>query len=556
MRFFLVPFLYIGLLAIGLQASGLHAQQTDNPMAEDADNAAYWTSVFSGATVLKIDIYLDSKKWNAMEPAINDHRRRGFNQHQGQDASRSMGSSRQSEYPQDGPPAQGPGLGMPPGAPPMMPEKMSQESGYQYVSAKVVINGEVLENVGLRFKGNSSYRSSMRSMKRPLKIDTDRFVDDQKFHGRTKLNLSISFKDPAYLREKLGYGIYRAAGVPSPGVGWSTIKLHFEDTQQTHDLGPYVMIEQVDKAYMRRTFGDKAADGVLLKPEIPEWQYMGQDPSAYEVYDIKLGGENQEMVLRFADLVRLINEAPDDVFRAKIGSLLDLDMFAGYLAATSLLVNLDSYIGMIHNYYVFIDPQDGRARLLPWDINEAFGGFSFGAPIKVLANWSIARPWVIERPLLTRLFQLPEFKERYRNKIVSLMAGAFTKVRLEALIDKYLKVVAPLVEETQGPQEVREMHLSIAGGMPEIGNGQRAGRGAGGVPALIPFIMQRIDSVQAQLAGTEPGEIITEGRRGPKRDRGGRGRPDNRRGDPRRGQSPQRDGPAPSPSPGPGSGTP
>ena len=538
MRVFLVPFLYIGLLVILLQASGLYAQKADNPIAEDAESAAYWTSVFRGETVLKIDIYIDSKKWDAMEPTINERRRRGSNQQQGQ----------------DGPPAQAPGLGVLPVAPPMMPEKMPQDAGYQYVSAKVVINGEVLENVGLRFKGNSSYRSSMRSMKRPLKIDTDRFVDDQKFHGRTKLNLSISFKDPAYLREKLGYGIYRAAGVPSPGVGWSTIKLHFEDTQQTHDVGPYVIVEQVDKAYIRRTFGDKAADGLLLKPELPEWRYMGQDPSAYAAYDIKLGSENQEMVLRFAELLRLINEAPDDVFRAKIGSLLDLDMLAGYLAATSLLVNLDSYIGMVHNYYVFIDPQDGRARLLPWDINEAFGGFSFGSPVRVLANWSIARPWVIERPLLTRLFQHPEFKQRYRDKLASLMAGAFTKVRLEALIEKYLKVIKPLVEASQDPKEVQEMQLSVTGDMAEIGEGQRAGRGPGGVPTLIPFIMQRIDSVRAQLAGTESGEIIVQRRRGPKRDRGGRGRSDNRRGDPRPGgPPPQRDGPAPSPSPGPGS---
>ncbi len=109
------------------------------------------------------------------------------------------------------------------------------------------------------------------------------------------------------------------------------------------------------------------------------------------------------------------------------------------------------------------------------------------------------------------------------------MAGAFTKPRLEALVDKYMKVIAPLVQNTQGPAEVQEMHQSIAGNRlapDQAPNGRpQRSRGAGGVPALIPFIMARIDSVQAQLDGTRTGEIISERRRGPKRDRRpGRGR--------------------------------
>ncbi len=46
--------------------------------------------------------------------------------------------------------------------------------------------------------------------------------------GRTKLNLSNAFFDPAFMKEKLGYELYQTAGLPTPGVGWANVTLNVE----------------------------------------------------------------------------------------------------------------------------------------------------------------------------------------------------------------------------------------------------------------------------------------------------------------------------------------
>lgn len=65
------------------------------------------------------------------------------------------------------------------------------------MKADLTVDGESCKDVGLRFKSNSSYRFSSDGFKRPIKIDTNRFVTDQKLHGRPKFNLSTSYLDPA-----------------------------------------------------------------------------------------------------------------------------------------------------------------------------------------------------------------------------------------------------------------------------------------------------------------------------------------------------------------------
>jgi hypothetical protein len=57
------------------------------------------------------------------------------------------------------------------------------------IKSVVTIDGKNYE-VGLCFKGNSSYMSSSRGFKRPFKIDLNQFVKTQSVGGQTKLNLN------------------------------------------------------------------------------------------------------------------------------------------------------------------------------------------------------------------------------------------------------------------------------------------------------------------------------------------------------------------------------
>ena len=188
----------------------------------------------------------------------------------------------------------------------------------------IKFDGKLFKIAVLIFKGNSSYRFAGRSLKKPFKIDTNRFVKGQKLYGRTKINLSNAFLDSAFMKEKLGYDVYRAAGIPTPGVGWAAVTLTVEGITKKKHLGVYCLIEQVDDHYLSRNFGTDTNDKLLMKPEaVDDWEYFGDDPKAYERYNIKYGKENIELIHRFSELLKLIEKGSDKAFEEQIENRLD-----------------------------------------------------------------------------------------------------------------------------------------------------------------------------------------------------------------------------------------
>ena len=437
-------------------------KSSDNKKAD----AAFWNSVYAENHVLDVQISITREAWDAMQPQRRE-RRPG----------------------EDGP-------------------RVDFGNQFPYAKTKVVIDGLSLPDTGMRFKGNSSYRFASRGLKRPFKIDTNRFAKGQKLHGRTKLNFSNAFLDSAFMKEKLGYELYHAAGMPTPGVGWADVTLTIEGLAKKKPLGIYVIIEQVDDRYIGQNLGKASKGSLLMKPEsVDDWRYLGEEPKAYERYNIKLGEKNVDQIRRFAKLLKLVEQGSDDEFAREIGKRMNLEQFAGYLAATSILVNIDSYIGMPHNYYLLMDKADGRLRMLPWDLNETFGTFTMGRSPEMLAKWDIDRPWISKRRLSERLFETESFRKRYRTAVAKLMKEHFTEEKLFERIDTFEKAITPHIKKDEIGKGFSGMQMGINGD--SNGVNKAVDRR---VFAIKPFILQRITSVNDQLTGKTEGEKI-QGRR-------------------------------------------
>ncbi|YCM43115.1 CotH kinase family protein [Verrucomicrobiaceae bacterium 227] len=471
-------------------------------------DADFWQSVYQENHVVKIDISLTKEAWEKMQPAQNTGGR-------GERGDRPPRSGDRAE----GPPPRGergerPERGGRPGGPPPGggPGGPGGGTNFEYVKASLTVDGEPLKDIGLRFKGNSSYRAAAGSDKRPLKIDTNRFVSGQKLHGRTKFNLSTSFQDPAFMKEKLAYEVYHAAGLPTPGTGWAKVTLSVEGVMEKKDLGIYVVIEQVDENFLARQLGEKSKNSLLMKPDTTaNWQSPGEDPALYEdAFGIKEGADNQDQIRQFADFLSLINESPEATFAKEIGQKMDLDLYAGYLAATSALASLDSYVAAPHNYYLVLDKADSKVRLLPWDVNEAFGTHTMGTSPQELVKWDITRPWTREIPLLERLFATSQFRELYQKKLTNLMKETFTEEHLFSRIATFENALKPHLSKT----ELADFRTGLEGSLP--GKNSTSDQGA---LAIKPFIQRRIASITSQLTGKSKGTKIEErqGRPGPGR---------------------------------------
>ena len=110
---------------------------------------------------------------------------------------------------------------------------------------------------------------------------------------------------------------------------------------------------------------------------------------------------DHSLLFRFLDV---LNNEPDDTFPIEIEKMLDVDEVLRYLAVSTLIVHLDNYIAMGHNYYLY--DNNGKFVIIPWDLNMAFGTFNFGLDREQLINYYIDEPTggaFAGRPLVKRL---------------------------------------------------------------------------------------------------------------------------------------------------------
>jgi spore coat protein H len=400
------------------------------------------------------------------------------------------------------PPPRRPGFGPGPpgGAPrPGRPAFGSPDFGagnfgfeFEYVRSRVTFNDQELENVGLRYKGSGTYMMSARQAKRSLKLDFDRYGNQQTLHGKKKLNLNSGVMDPTKAREALAYQVFRQAGVPCPRTSLAEVTLTVPGKFDRELLGAYTVVEQVDKQFLKAHFG--SSKGLLLKPEgIRGLPHFGDDPKVYaESYLPKTDGSAEDW-RKLVELTSLINRADESEFRDRIGELLDLDNFARFLAANAALSSLDGFLGLGHNYYLYRSPESGKFVFLPWDLDLAFGAFPMYGTPEQLVELSVEHPHLAGNKLIDRFLGIPEAKENYRAHLRRLSEEVFTSDQLGADLRSVGEALKPLLEREQRAQRERR----------EAGGGLF---GAAPIPLEV-FVERRKASIDSQLAGTAQGYV-------------------------------------------------
>lgn len=364
---------------------------------------------------------------------------------------------------------------------------------FPYVKADLEIDGRKLKDVAVRFKGNSSYMMSAQGIKRPFKIDFDRFVEEQSFHGVKKINLANNAMDASQLRESLAYALFHAAGVPAPRTAFVELYLTVPGKYERELAGLYTLIEQVDKPFLKRHF--KSSKGMLLKPEgFQNLPYLGRE---WKVYASLYRPEDEPDAAaqeRLIEFVRLVNFADDAEFVRRIGDFMDIDGYLRYLAVCSVTVNLDSFVGLGHNYYLYLRPEDNRFVWIPWDVNASFCGINLGGSVEQQVDWSIKRPYMGSNRLTERLLAIKENENAYRKHLGDLAAGAFQTERVHALIELMEKTVKKtLAKEAEKKKEPERPGMF------------------GRSPDLKKFVSQRGESLVSQLAGKSEGKELRMG---------------------------------------------
>ena len=239
-----------------------------------------------------------------------------------------------------------------------------------YLPAIMAFDGHVLDTVGVRLKGLSSYHRT-NEFRKPFKIDFNEFSPDQEFDGIKKLNLANEVGDPSMLRNFIGYNIMREAGIPAPRV--SFCKLYLNDVY----WGPYQIIEQIDKTFVANHFSNN--EGTLIKNiGWTELEWLGDNWEAYlEDFQLKTN-EVENDWSNFINFEDILNNSSNEDFPSLISSVFDINQYLHVLATDIFTNNWDSYIDNRRNFYLYNNPADGKFHWIPWDYNLCLGGdFSY-----------------------------------------------------------------------------------------------------------------------------------------------------------------------------------
>ncbi len=278
------------------------------------------------------------------------------------------------------------------------------------MAESVTINGTVMDSVGVKFKGNSTYNANQ--AKNPFHIELDTYKDHE-YDGYTDIKLSNVAKDPSFLREVLSYQILRKY-MHAPLSNYANV--YVNGTL----IGLYSNSESITRKFVDSRFGSKNNTFVKCNPpagagpgsnDYPSLEYLGNDSTAYyDAYELK-SDEGWD------ELIELCNGLENDI--ANIEEILDVDRSLWMLAWNNVLVNLDSYIGGFkQNYYLYRD-DNGRFNPIVWDLNESFGRFSMtGAGNLQNTTAKQQMSHLLHEnddgfPLIQKLLSVPMYKRMY-----------------------------------------------------------------------------------------------------------------------------------------------
>ena len=246
------------------------------------------------------------------------------------------------------------------------------------VPARLIVDGKTYENVGVGFRGNSSFFSLGSGQKRSFNLTMDYDDKGQHLYGYRTLNLLNGHADSSFLRTVLYNHIAREY-VPAPKSNFVRVVVNGES------WGVYVNDQQYNKDFVDEWFAERI--GVRWKMPAGggtrSLSYAGEDKAAYQSYQLK-SKESEKAWTDLIELCRKIEETPADEVDTALDPILNIDRVLWFLAVDNVLLDMDGYHSRGSDYVMYQDARHGRFHVLPYDSNEVFrqagGGHGPGGP--------------------------------------------------------------------------------------------------------------------------------------------------------------------------------
>ncbi|MCK5028158.1 MAG: CotH kinase family protein [Bacteroidales bacterium] len=388
--------------------------------------------VYPQDKVNRIDLVISSENWDIMLQDLNDNIGEFGT---GSSMPAPMFASFEGDFP-PGPPSGG-----------------GDDFTPVFSESSVFFNGIEWYNVGVRFKGNSSLRTTWQNgcMKLAFRFDFDEFedeypeIDDQRFYGFQKIAFSNNYDDQSFLHEKVAADIFRDAGIKAPKTAYYQIFVDYGDGPIY--FGLYTATEIVEDAMLDDQFGSNAGNCYKPENEAATFAYGTFNTADFDLKTNEDIADYSDVEALYNNLHSSLRTTDTEQWKTELEAVFDVDNFMHWLAVNTVIQNWDTYGVMNHNYYIYTNPYTNKIVWIPWDNNEAlYEGKR--EPLSFSMD-EVGNDW----PLIRYLIDISEYEDLYESYMQSVIDDAFEPSYIKEIYAYYHNLISDYVIGSEAEQE-------------------------------------------------------------------------------------------------------
>ena len=345
------------------------------------------------------------------------------------------------------------------------------------VPAKVTVDGKEYLDVGIHFRGNSSFGVG-NGYKRSLNLTFDFEHQNQAVQGYRTLNFLNANGDPSFLRTILSMHIARQY-LPAPKANLVRVVINGEN------WGVYVNAQQFNKEFLSDHF--KTTKGTRWKvPQgggdgIGAFRFVDQDANSYRnVFQIK-SKEQPAAWTSLIELARTLQQTPSGQLEAALKPRLNLEGYLRFLALDNAMVSGDGFYSRGADYSLYLDPND-RFHLTFHDVNEMFstgggggpgggrGGGGGGDGGRGISLSPLAGQNDAGKPIISRVLSEAPLRARYLGYVREIADKSFDWKVLGPVVKQYRELIADEVARDTRKLFTTEQFLAETADEPRPGN--------------------------------------------------------------------------------------
>ena len=331
-------------------------------------------------------------------------------------------------------------------------------------------NGASFVQVGIRYKGNTSY--SMAGTKKSVNIELDFTDPTEDWMNYETLNLNNAFGDNTIMREPLYFNVM-SAYAPSPKGSFARLNINGE-YWGVYSFAQQINNELVDE-WFPNTDGDRwrapnigggtgggpggggpGGGGGGFASGASAFTYLGSGVRAYSSnYELKTDN-SEEAWPRLIHAIDVLNNTPAETFRDAVEDVFAVDSWLWFLAVENIFTDDDSYWNKGADYAFYYEVESGRIFPIEHDGNEAFTTNDVTlSPLEGEGNPN--------RPMIANLLAIDEFKQRYLAHMRTVLEEKYNSEVMNPLIDQYQVLIQKAIEEdTKKSFSSRQFELAIS----------------------------------------------------------------------------------------------